>query len=271
MSPQADFSTIEPFLRELGAYQLEGFQKVWQADIQVKEEASFGKSVVTEYDIESEHRVARFLEEHFPGDSLLGEEHGNVRRDPGRYWVLDPIDGTTNFTQGIAYWGPTLALIENGQTVAGWIYMPAVDELLCAFPGKGAWLNGRRIRSSRIREYSDLATVATTSRLHRRYRLVAPAKQRILGSLVVNLAYLATGTFSAVYCRARLWDVAAGILIAREAGAVVECHPEPDLSRIHELNPESAASFTVYGRANEDLPSLEEFLVPVDTPPATDA
>ena len=89
-------------------------------------------------------------------------------------------------------------------------------------------------------EYTDLCTVATTSRLHRRFRLTVPAKHRILGSLVVNLAYLATGTFAASFCRANVWDVAAGLLIAREAGAVIDCRP--DLA---------------------GLPSLEGFLEPV--------
>ena len=264
MMHDSDPTDIATFLRELGRYQLEGYRKMQAADIKIKEKASFGEAVVTEYDVESERRVSRFLEDRFPGDSILGEEHGNVRRDPDRYWVLDPIDGTSNFTQGIAYWGPTLALVERGRVVAGWIYMPAVDEMFHAREGEGSFLNGVRIRSSRATEYSDFTTVATTSLLHKRARLTIPAKHRILGSLVVNLAYLASGTFSAVYCRAHIWDVAAGILIAREAGAVIECRPDPFPLDLAGLEVGSAPSFTLYGRANPDLPSIEDYLARVE-------
>jgi myo-inositol-1(or 4)-monophosphatase len=257
-----DFGAVEAFLREIGAFQLEGFRKLRSSDIQVKEGGSHGLSVVTGYDVETETRTARFIEERFPGDSFLGEETGNVRRDPGRYWILDPIDGTSNYTQGVVYWGPSLCFWDDSGPKAGWIYMPAVDELFHARRGEGAWLNGRPIRSSKVTEYSDLCTVATTSRLHRKMKLTAPAKHRILGSVVVNLAYVASGRFAASYSRAHVWDLAAGILIAAEAGAVVDCSPAIDALRPAEMVPGSVPAITVHARANRDLPSLESHLVP---------
>lgn len=253
-------SVIEPLLRDLGKYQLEGYHKLQAAEVQVKEGGSYGLSVVTEYDLESERRVRQFLETRYPGDSFLGEEHGNVRRDPTRYWILDPIDGTSNFTQGVVYWGPTLCLWDSQGPLEGWIYLPAINEMFHARRGEGATLNGRRIRSSHVTEYSDLCSVATTSRLHRKFRLTVPAKHRILGSLVVNLAYLATGTLAASFCRANLWDVAAGILIAREAGAVVDCRPGIETLSPARIDPENPVSLTLYGKANDRLPSLEGFL-----------
>ncbi len=258
-----DSQQIEMLLREVGRYQLEGYRKLQSADIQVKEGSSHGLSVVTEYDLGSERRVFDFISQHFPQDSFIGEEHGNVLRDPERYWVLDPIDGTSNFTQGIVYWGPTLCHWDSQGPAAGWIYLPAIDEMFHARRGEGAFLNGQRIHSSRVTEYSDLCTVATTSRLHRRLRLTVPAKHRILGSLIVNLAYLATGTFAACFARANVWDVAAGILIAREAGAVVDCRPALETLSLARINSKNPISLTVFGRANEVLPSLEQFLIPV--------
>jgi len=258
-----DPNVIENLLRELGQYQLEGYRKLQSADIQVKEGGSYGLSVVTEYDLETERRIFEALTRQFPQDSFLGEEHGNVRRDPTRYWILDPIDGTSNFTQGVVYWGPTLCFWDRQGPAAGWIHLPATDELFHARRGEGAFLNGKRIHSSRVAEYSDLCTVATTSRLHRRFRLTAPAKHRVLGSLVVNLAYLAKGTFAAAFCRANVWDVAAGVLIAKEAGAVVDCRPgleTVDLSAIDSKNP---ISLVIHARANPQLPSLEGYLIPV--------
>ena len=115
---------VEDFVRELGSYQLEGFRRIHREDVRVKENDSNRLSIVTEYDLESERRAAAFLERHFPRDSLLGEEHGNVRRDPERYWVIDPIDGTSNFVGGVVYWGPSLALFERGRLLAGWVYFP---------------------------------------------------------------------------------------------------------------------------------------------------
>ena len=258
-----NYASVESFLRELGAYQLEGFHKPRRGDIQVKEGTAHGLSVVTEYDLESERRTHDFVSRHFPGDSFLGEEHGNVRRDPARYWVLDPIDGTSNFTQGVAYWGPTLAYCDGDGTAAGWIYLPAVEQMFFARRGHGAFLNGQPIHSSAVREYNDLCTVATTSRLHRRFRLTVPAKHRILGSLVANLAYLATGTFAAVYCRGNIWDLAAGVLVASEAGAALDCRPDLRTVDLPNFDVQREASITVFGRGNASLPSLEGYLVPV--------
>jgi myo-inositol-1(or 4)-monophosphatase len=258
-----DYEAIESMLREVGRYQLEGFRKLQKDEVHVKEGGSHGLSVVTEYDLESERRVHDFLHARFPGDSFLGEEHGNVRRDPSRYWILDPIDGTSNFTQGIVYWGPTLCLWDAEGPAAGWIYFPALDEMFHARRGEGATRNGAPIRASTVAEYSDLCTVATTSRLHRRYRLAVPAKHRVLGSLVVNLAYLASGAFAACYCRANVWDVAAGILLAKEAGAVIETKPELSSIDLAALDPARPASLTVLGKANTKLPSLDTYLIPI--------
>ncbi len=101
---------IEKLLRDVGAYQLQGYRNLQQSEIRVKDDTGYGKSVVTEYDVESERRVFEFISERYPDDSFLGEEHGNVKRNPGRYWLLDPIDGTTNFTLWVAYWVHTMAI-----------------------------------------------------------------------------------------------------------------------------------------------------------------
>jgi myo-inositol-1(or 4)-monophosphatase len=257
-----DFTGVEPFLREIGAYQLEGYRRLERGGIQVKDDRSHGLSVVTEYDIGSEERTANFIARRFPEDSFLGEERGNVRRNPHRYWVLDPIDGTSNYTQGVVYWGPTLAFWDRSGPAAGWIYMPAIDQFFEARRGEGAFLNGERIHAARATEYSDLVTVATTSRLHRRLHLSVPAKHRILGSLIVNLAYLASGTFAACFCRGNVWDIAAGVLIAREAGAVVDCRPALETLDLSRIDPKSATGIAVYGQANPSLPSLEKYLAP---------
>ena len=251
---------IESLLRDVGAYQLTGYRNLQQSDIRVKDDTGYGKSVVTKYDIESERRVFDFISSRFPEDSFLGEEHGNVTRNPGRYWLLDPIDGTTNFTQGIAYWGPTLAICDEQGPLEGWIYFPALDEMFHARRGAGATLGGQPIHTSTVTTYSKLCTVTTTSSCHRLYRLTVPAKHRILGSLVVNMAYLATGTFAACFCQAHVWDIAAGLIIAAEAGAEIDCRPGWDSLDLSTMTVDSAPSLTIFARANSSLPSLEEHL-----------
>ncbi len=254
--------SIAELLREVGRFQLEGYESLRDSEIDVKADAGYGRTVVTKYDVESEARIFKYLSEHYPDDSFLGEEHGNVKRSSGRYWLLDPIDGTTNFTQGVAYWGPTLARCDARGVAEGWIYFPVLDEMFHAKRDSGATLNGVSIRTSDAVEYSSLTTIATTSSCNRHYFVDTPAKQRILGSLIVNLAYLAKGTFVACYCRAHPWDIAAGVLIAAEAGAVVSCEPSWGTRDLATMDVDTAPSLTLFAQANPRLPPLTETFTP---------
>jgi myo-inositol-1(or 4)-monophosphatase len=264
--PSIDPDAIEELLRSVGRYQLEGYQSLNRADVAVKDDTSYGYSVVTEYDVESERRVFEFISRHHPQDSFLGEENGNVRKDPEHYWILDPIDGTSNFTQGVPFWGPSLAYAGPQGIERGWVFFPALDQMFSAVRGRGAFLNGTPLRTSGVTEYSNLCTVGTVSRLHRRFQLTCPAKHRILGSIIVNLCYLAMGSFAAVYFRGNLWDLAAGHLIASEAGAVLESDPPLDSVVVSELEPGKTSSISVYGTANATLPPFRQFLVPLGNP-----
>ena len=263
----ADNSAIESLLRDVGRYQLEGFRNLGETDITIKDDASHGYSVVTEYDIETERRVFEFVTANFPGDSFLGEENGNVARDPQRYWVLDPIDGTSNFTQGVPFWGPSLAFCDAAGPERGWVYFPALDQMFSAVRGQGAFLDGRRIHTSSVEEYSNLCTVGTVSRLHRKFRLRCPAKHRILGSIIVNLCYVATGSFAATYFRGNVWDLAAGLVIAREAGAVIDTDPDVDSLDLTKITPgASSPSVTTYVMANDRLPHFGQYLESIPDP-----
>jgi myo-inositol-1(or 4)-monophosphatase len=264
--PAIDDLAVENLLREVGRYQLEGYRSLSRGPVAIKEDSGHGLSVVTEYDLETERRVQAFVAERFPGDSFLGEELGNIRKDPRRTWVLDPIDGTSNFTQAIPFWGPSLAFWDAAGPARGWIYFPALDQMFRAARGGGAFRDGARIHTSGAAEYSNLVTVATVSRLHRRFRLTCPAKHRILGSIVVNFAYLASGSFAAMYCRGSVWDLAAGVLLAREAGAVLECDPPLESLDLAALDPRKSPSISVYAMANARLPSFRRYIEPLPQP-----
>lgn len=255
---------IEAEIRRVGALQLAAARTLAPAQVHLKQAPGDEDSWVTDIDLESEHLLREFVRREFPAHSFLGEETGNDRRDPDHYWIVDPIDGTTNFTRGIPYWGPSLAYWHRGEPVLGVVHFPALDCLFAAAAGRGATLNGSAIHTSTARAYTPLTAVALHSRTHYTHHLRLRTKVRVLGSLIANMCFTARGTFVAMHGRGRLWDVAAGILILAEAGAVVET--EPDLRRVvpadYGTEGNAGALFTLSARANAALPPLADFLLP---------
>lgn len=178
-------------------------------------------SFVTEADKVVEEFLRSELARHFPGMEVLGEEVEKVvERDAA--FVVDPIDGTANFVAGIPFWAVSIGLVENGVPIMGAVYYPAFDELYSAQEGKGAWLNGKRIfsrRDSQIR-HDDLLGLSTLS--IKRMKIDLPCKVRSLGTAVACFTFVAKGSFiGGVLTDNRVWDIAAGWIIAKEAGADV--------------------------------------------------
>jgi myo-inositol-1(or 4)-monophosphatase len=255
---------LEAEVRRVGALQLEGAASLRAGDVQIKRNAVGERSLVTEYDVESERQFRDFLQREHPGHSFLGEEGGNERRDPDHYWIVDPIDGTTNFAAGIPYWGPSLAYWHRGRPELAIVYFPAFDNMFTARRGHGARMNDSPIHTSHASEYSPLTTVALHSRTHYTHHLRLSAKVRVLGSVIGNMCYTAQGTFVAAHGRGRLWDLAAGVLILEEAGAVIETTPDHlklDVSR-YACNGDAGELMTLFVRANRQLPSLSSYLEP---------
>lgn len=262
MNPIQRLPEFEAAVRRLGAWQLEGSRSLAPGDVRVKHNANGERSVVTSIDLESEQRLRQLVHEHFPDHSFLGEETGNHVRDPEHYWIVDPIDGTTNFTHGIPYWGPSMAYWHRGEPVLAIVYFPALQAMFTARAGGGALQDGRPIRTSDAGEYTPLTTVALHSRTHYAHALRSPAKVRVLGSIIGNMCLTACGTFVAAHGRGRLWDIAAGILVLREAGAIVELQPdylELDLPN-YATQGSAGDVITLFARANENLQPLSELL-----------
>jgi len=203
--------------------------------------------LVTEMDRKVERFIARELARTFPDFDFLAEEaQRNVATGSEFRWVADPLDGTTNYAHGLPIFSVSIALEHGGQVVAGVVYQPVLNEMFTAQKDCGAHLNGRRISvSTRSRlEHSLLVTgfpydMHTTRddnlkyfrRLSKRARAV-----RRLGSAALDLCYVACGRFDG-YWELKLapWDVAAGPLIATQAGA-----------RITTLQ---GRPFSIYGRS----------------------
>lgn len=179
------------------------------------------KSFVTEADKAVEEFLRAELEKHFPGLEVLGEEvEEGVKRNIA--WVVDPIDGTANFVAGVPIWAVSVGLVEDGLPVMGAVYYPAFNELYIAQQGKGAWLNGRRIfaRQDETIRHDDLLGLSTLS--IKRMKVNLPCKVRSLGTAVACFTFVAKGSFvGGVLTDNRVWDIAAGWVIAKEAGAEV--------------------------------------------------
>lgn len=177
-----------------------------------------------------------------PTYSFLMEESGEHKGTDGQHrWIVDPLDGTTNFLHSIPLFAVSIALERNGVIVAAVIYNPITDELYTAERGAGAWMNNRRLRVAGRKHLAD-AVVSSgikvtgtddDARTLKQLNHIAPAVAglRRTGSACIDLAWIASGRFDG-YWEARLspWDIAAGILIVREAGGFVTDYAGNDKS-----------------------------------------
>jgi histidinol phosphatase-like enzyme (inositol monophosphatase family) len=119
-------------------------------------------SPVTIADREAETAVREWIARRFPNDGIEGEEHGVVRADARRRWIIDPIDGTKTFVRGVPMWGTLVAIAEGTEVLAGAVFCPVVDEMVAAARGDGAWWNGARCSVSSV-DRMDRATVLTSN------------------------------------------------------------------------------------------------------------
>ena len=215
---------------------LAGAEKLTTAQIHAK---SSPTDLVTEVDRAVEEQLICEIRKRYPDHTILGEETG-LTRAPGRFrWVIDPIDGTTNFIHGFPFFSVSIALQEEGKSVAGVVSAPMLGETFAARLGEGATRNGRRIHASgRTRlEESLFGTGFACVRARRRPDNldVLPEIVRSIqgirrtGSAALDLCSVAAGRLDGYWeSDLNLYDVAAGALIATEAGAAVT-----DLSLIH--------------------------------------
>jgi myo-inositol-1(or 4)-monophosphatase len=219
----ADMVTIA---RQAGLLTLDYFRRFRELEIGIKGPADF----VSEADRESELLIRRFLFDRYPDWSFTGEEFDPVdTADPHR-WLVDPIDGTTNFINGMHY-TISIALRRGDQTVCGVLYNPVSDEMFTAHKGQGAFLNGERLRVSEQADIGlmNIGTGLPTPGLQlypgsyaRLDAIRAPISSvRIVGSAANSCAYVAMGRLTGYFEETGFVDTAVGILLVEEAGGVV--------------------------------------------------
>jgi myo-inositol-1(or 4)-monophosphatase len=215
---------------------LRDFNEVEQLQVSVKGPSDF----VSQADIRAEATIREELAKARPGYAFLMEESGASGGDGWTWrWVVDPLDGTTNFLHGIPHWAISIALQRKQpdgsvEVAAGMVYSPAADEMFWAEKGGGAYLNERRLRVSARREMKDalfatgipFAAVATRNRLAfaRTLGALMPATAgvRRFGSAALDLAWVAAGRYDGYWeLGLKAWDVAGGLLLVREAGGTV--------------------------------------------------
>ncbi|MBV9842473.1 MAG: inositol monophosphatase [Sphingomonadaceae bacterium] len=193
---------------------------------------------VSNADRQAEQTLYEELHKARPDWGFVMEERGVVEGDPDKpRWIVDPLDGTTNFLHGIPHFAVSIAAEEprpggKGEVIAGLVYQPLTDESFWAEKGRGAWLQDRRLRVSARRDLADCA-IATGipfnghgdfARWQKIFEAVGPevAGIRRFGSAALDLAWVAAGRFDGFWEeQLKLWDVAAGVLLVREAGGWV--------------------------------------------------
>ena len=188
--------------------------------------------LVTEADVAAQNAIHALLGDRYPGHAFLGEE--GLRTSPGgaEYrWIIDPLDGTSNYVHRFPYFAVSIALEHRRQLLAGVIYDPTRDEIFAATRGGGATLNGVPMRVSRFNRLSQAMVIASfppgvkaDSDPIRRFLNVLPHAQTIhrSGSSALNLAYVAAGRLDGYWSTSlKPWDMAAGALLVNEAGGRV--------------------------------------------------
>jgi myo-inositol-1(or 4)-monophosphatase len=227
---------------ELRAYQEAGCEAArraaavledWRQRFSVREKARF--DLVTDADLASQRAVRSYLQERFPDHGFLGEEGPDAKVRPGPdappTWIVDPLDGTTNYVHDCPLYCVSIGLQVAGKMVVGVVLDPSRNELFAAAQGQGAWLGSRRLQTSRT-ERLDEALLATgfppdmrgqerTLEWWRYFSLRTRSLRRT-GSTALNVAYVAAGRFDGFWAfDNHVWDVAGGVVLVQEAGGLV--------------------------------------------------
>ncbi|MCC5973928.1 MAG: inositol monophosphatase, partial [Rubellimicrobium sp.] len=205
------------------------FGEVEQLQVSTKGPGDF----VSRADRQAEKSIREALMEARPSYGFVGEEDGEIAgEDPTRRWIVDPLDGTTNFLHGLPHWAVSIALEHKGAVVAGVIYDPVKDEMFYAEKGQGAFMNERRLRvSARSRMIESIFATgipfagrpSLPSSLQQIARLMPEcAGLRRFGAAALDMAYVAAGRYEGYWeADINAWDIAAGMIIVTEAGGFV--------------------------------------------------
>jgi len=186
------------------------------------------KDFVTNSDVKAEKIIIEELKKARPNYSIISEENGvEKNKDESNSWIIDPIDGTINFLHGVPHFAISIALLSNNEIVCGLIFDPIKDELFYAEKNNGAFFNNQRIRVSKKRDVNEC--LFAVGKLKDNDDLIC----RRSGCAALDMAYVASGRYDGFFQNnLNLWDIAAGIIIVKEAGGIIN---EIDLSNLKNI------------------------------------
>ncbi|MDH2325825.1 inositol monophosphatase family protein [Cereibacter sp. SYSU M97828] len=236
MQGSANLNLMIKAARKAGRSLVKDFREVENLQVSSKGPGDF----VSKADREAERIIKEELMGGRPTYGWLGEETGGTDgQDPTRRWIVDPLDGTTNFLHGLPHWAVSIALEHKGEIVAGVVFDAAKDEMFWAEKGAGAWMNESRLRvSGRSRMIESIyatgipfATGGTLPASLQDLARLMPvcAGVRRWGAAALDLAYVAAGRYDGYWERGiKPWDMAAGMILVKEAGGMVSAIREGD-------------------------------------------
>ncbi len=215
-------TAIEPAIREAGKLLRNKFATFARTDARIKA----AHELVTDADLASEQLIVAAIRQHFPDQAILSEEAGEDHKDSDWLWIIDPLDGTTNFSFHNPIWSISVALAYRQQIVLGMIYAPQLEEFFVARAGEGAWLNDKPLVVSSISSgkvihafcHGYQAADIERAVKYFSYQKLNNFDCRQLGSAALELAFVAAGRMESITIPGgRLWDAAAGVALVREA------------------------------------------------------
>jgi myo-inositol-1(or 4)-monophosphatase len=223
---------IVQLARQTGELLLEYFKQN-QSKVGLQMHLKPDQSVVTEADLAADHMIWNAITKEFPGEAIISEEtqpasqsENNVLSEKAysrSVWVIDPLDGTTNFSLGLYYWGVLITRLEAGWPEETALYFPLLGEMYTAQRNSGAFLNGECLHTASSFVGRTTPFFACCSRTFDRYQIKVPYKPRILGSAAYSLCCVARGIALASFEAApKVWDIAGGWLIIQEAGGAIQ-------------------------------------------------
>jgi fructose-1,6-bisphosphatase/inositol monophosphatase family enzyme len=214
VSPPSELDDLAPLLRRAGAAALQRFRNTTSR-------RKRDGTLVTEADLAVEEILLEGLQALFPGDGICGEEGARVAGGEGT-WYLDPIDGTSSYVEGLAYWGVAIARVDAHGTALGAYYLPRLDELWFAARGRGGWRDGLPLPALEDEAPARNSVLYLPSRFHSWGRVDFPGKSRNLGSVAAHLCLVAGGSACATFIPPgwQPWDALAGLLLLEEVSGV---------------------------------------------------
>ena len=182
-------------------------------------------SLITSCDLWSDKTIVDGLASIAPDEGVLSEEGGKSIPNTNAYWVVDPLDGTTNFAAGIPYWSISVARFVDGKPQSSFLIIPTLKKKFVSIKGKGVWLNNQKIEPNQNKHKSECVSLCSRSIkiLQKNPNSVFPGKIRLLGVSSLNLISVAMGqTFGAIESTPKIWDIAAAWLLLEELNCSIK-------------------------------------------------